>query len=428
MKFFISIIATMVAVVFVAQTTYGAQSILLKPSYIVDVEQGALIEGQNILILDNKIIAIGSEEEISKNNDLSENNLKIIDMRGLTIMPGLIDAHSHILLHPYNETSWNGQVLKESRAERVARGVTHLKATLEAGFTSLRDLGSEGAGYADIGLRDALDKGVIEGPRLIVAGRAIVATGSYGPKGYDLSHDITLGAEAADGNDLIRVVRDQIGKGVDVVKVYADYRWGPKGEAKPTFSADEFKLIVDVAASSGRRVVAHAATDQGMRRAILAGVQSIEHGDMGTLDTFKLMKKHDVIYCPTVTVTEAISQYNGWKKGQDPDPRGVINKHDAVTSALKAGVTFCNGSDVGPYTHGDNLRELKLMHDYGLSIKKTLQAATMVGAELMNLQGEIGQVKVGYLADLIAVKGNPLQDLNSLNDIKFVMKDGHIYK
>ncbi|MBT6329279.1 MAG: amidohydrolase family protein [Kordiimonadaceae bacterium] len=418
----------MTSVILFAQTTFAADYTLLKPAHIVDVEKGVLISDQNILIEGNKIIAIGRQEDIQQNHPVPLENLKIIDLSGFTVLPGLIDAHSHILLHPYNEVSWNDQVLKESRAERSARAVMHLKATLDAGFTSLRDLGSEGAGYADVGIKRTLQKGAIVGPRLIVAGRAIVATGSYGPKGFDLSHDLTLGAEPADGNDLIRVTRDQIGKGADLVKIYADYRWGPKGEARPTFSQEEIQLIVDTAASSGRRVVAHSATNEGMRRAILAGVQSIEHGDGGTLDTFKLMKESGVIYCPTVTVTEAIAEYGGWRKGVDADTNGVKNKHAAMTSAMEAGVTICNGSDVGPYTHGTNLRELKLMNEYGLSREKTLQAATMVGAELMNMKDNLGQVKVGYLADLIAVDGNPLVDLDVLSDPKMVMLDGVVYK
>lgn len=409
------------------QTTYAKEYKLLKPSQILDVASGKLLQDQQVLVHNNKIIAIGSDEDIGKEIKLSDQNLETINLEGLTLLPGLIDAHSHILLHPYNETSWNDQVLKESRAERVARGVNHLKATLKAGFTSLRDLGSEGAGYADVGLKEALEKSIIVGPRIIVAGRAIVATGSYGPKGFDLSHNITLGAEPADGNDLIRVVRDQIGKGADIIKVYADYRWGPDGEARPTFSLDEFKLIVETANSSGRPVVVHAATAEGMRRATLAGVQSIEHGDGGTEDIFKLMKDHNVIYCPTVTVTEAFADYSGWKKGVDPDTSAIIKKRAAMTSALKSGVTICNGSDVGPYTHGTNLRELKIMNEYGLSIEKTIQAATIIGAELMGLKGQLGEVKVGYLADMIAVEGNPLDNLDVLKDVKMVMKDGEIY-
>ncbi|MBT5187612.1 MAG: amidohydrolase family protein [Kordiimonadaceae bacterium] len=418
-------IITLVASLLMVQTTFAEGYQLLKPSGVLDVARGVLMESQQVLILDDKIVAIGSATQM--NAEIPE-NYKVIDLEGLTLMPGLIDAHSHVLLHPYNETSWNDQVMKESRAERVARGVIHLKNTLDAGFTSLRDLGSEGAGYADVGLKQALEKGVIPGPSIIVAGRAIVATGSYGPKGFDLSHDIILGAEPADGNDLIRVVRDQIGKGADIIKFYADYRWGPNGEAKPTFSLQEMKTMVEVANSSGRQVVAHSATAEGMRRATLAGVQSIEHGDGGTIETFQLMKEHGVIFCPTVTITESIAEYGGWLKGQGPEPKSVATKKDAMTSALKSGVTICNGSDVGPYTHGDNLRELLIMHEYGLSIEKTLQAATIVGAELMNKKGELGEVKVGYIADLIAVKGNPLENLEVLSDIRMVMQGGEVYK
>jgi imidazolonepropionase-like amidohydrolase len=422
-KYIVMVLATIIAV----QSTHAQSLKMIRSAKILDVENSRLITGQAILIKDDRIIEIGTEQDIRKNYT-SSITVEVIDMTGLTIMPGLIDAHSHILLHPYNETSWNDQVIKESRAERTARAVIHLKNTLNAGFTSLRDLGSEGAGYADVGLKVALEKQIIEGPTIIVAGRAIVATGSYGPKGFDLSHEITLGAEPADGGTLIKVVRDHIGKGADIVKIYADYRWGPNGEAMPTFSLDEIKMIVETAASSGRSVVAHSATVEGMRRSILAGVQSIEHGDEGTAEIFDLMKQHGVIYCPTITVTEALAEYGGWKKGIEQDTKSIARKRAAMTSAIKSGVTICNGSDVGPYTHGDNLRELKLMNEYGLSIEKTLQAATMVGGELMGKKEELGQIKKGYIADLIAVEGNPLQDLNVLNNIKVIIQRGNIYK
>lgn len=425
MKLFISLF---LSCILFAQTTFAADYKLLKPEGILDVEAGELVFGQAVLISGNKIVDIGDENDLLTKHNIAMEEMQIIDLTGLTLMPGLIDAHSHILLHPYNETSWNDQVLLESRAERVARGVNHLKATIDGGFTSLRDLGSEGAGYADVGLKRTLEKNIIPGPRLIVAGPAIVATGSYGPKGFDLAHDLNLGAEPADGNDLIRVTRDQMGKGADVVKVYADYRWGPHGNAQPTFSLDELKLIVKTAKSSGREVVAHSATAEGMRRATLAGVQSIEHGDFGTQEVFELMRDNNVIFCPTLAVTEANAMYGGWQKGEDEMPASVARKHNAMTSAIASGVTICNGSDVGPYTHGDNLRELKLLVEYGLSVEKTLQAATIVAAELMNQPDPLGQVKPGYLADLIAVEGNPLENLDVLASPKMIMLDGDIYK
>ena len=228
-------------------------------------------------------------------------DLQVLQLDGHTVLPGLIDLHTHLLLHPYDETPWNDQVLKESEAERVARAVNHVRDSLLAGVTTMRDLGSEGAGYADVGIRDSIDKGIIPGPRLLVAGRAIVATGSYGPKGFHERVDVPLGAETADGfDDLVRVVRDQIGRNVDFIKVYADYRWGPDGTAQPTFTQAELETIVEVTRSSGRPVVAHASTAEAMRRAVLAGVETIEHGDGGTPEVWALTREHGVALCPTL--------------------------------------------------------------------------------------------------------------------------------
>jgi len=401
-----------------------ADNYLLKPASVLDTETATLTPGLGVLVKDNKIVAVAAFSTLKE----AHRDADVINLDGLTLMPGLIDAHSHILLHPYDETSWNDQVLKETWAERTLRAGNHLKATLKAGFTSLRDLGSEGAGYTDVGIKKALAKGVIDGPRLIVAGRAIVATGSYGPKGFDASHTINLGAEPADGNDLIRVVRDQIGNGADFIKVYADYRWGPHGGARPTFSLEELKLIVATAQSSGRPTVAHASSDEAMQRAIEAGVQSIEHDAGGTLATFKLMAERGVIFCPTIAAGDAVAQYRGWnKKAGEQDPPRVINKRRSINLALEAGVSFCNGSDVGVFTHGDNVRELNLMAEYGVTVPAVLRAATITGALLMGHEGDLGQIKEGFLADIIAVRGNPLTDLSAIADVRFVMKDGKIY-
>ncbi len=417
-KIFISL-----AVLVTLITTATADTTLLVPDYILDVASGKRISGQAVVVDGNRIVRIDAADKLqTKQFD------HVITLAGKTLMPGLIDAHSHVLLHPYDETTWNDQVLKESRAERILRAGNHMLATLDAGFTSLRDLGSEGAGTVDAGIRDAMEKGVIKGPRLMVAGRAIVTTGSYGPKGFDQSHVLNLGAEPADGNDLIRVVRDQIGRGADVVKFYADYRWGPQGANRPTFSLDEMKLIVDAAKSSGRATVAHAGHPEGMRRATLSGVQSIEHGDGGDLDIFRLMKKHGVIFCPTLAAGEAISRYQGWNGQLDSAPARIIAKRKVMKAAIKAGVTICNGSDVGVFSHGDNMWELQLLVDYGLSRADSLRAATIVGADLMGMPHELGQVKEGYLADLIAVEGDPLSDLDVLKNVPFVMKDGVVHK
>ncbi len=353
---------------------------------------------------------------------------KTIELPDQTLLPGLIEGHSHILLHPYNETTWNDQVLKESEAERVIRAVNHVRASLMAGVTTMRDLGSEGAGYADVGIRDSINKGIIAGPRLLVAGRALVATGSYGPKGFHEGVDVPLGAEPADGfDDLTRAVREQIGRGIDFVKVYADYRWGPNGAAAPTFTQAELERIVAITTSSGRPVVAHASTVEGMRRAILAGVETIEHGDGASKEIYKLMRDNNVALCPTLAAGDAISQYGGWNKDVDPEPDRIVNKRRSFQAALDAGVTICFGGDVGVYPHGDNIRELEMMVDYGMDNLDVLRAATSVNAKLFHISDSVGQLEAGLIADIISVEGDPSQDISMLRKVRLVMKSGETY-
>lgn len=383
----------------------------------------AFHEGWAVLVEGNKIISVGPKEKIS----IPTHALKI-NYPNSTLLPGLIEAHSHLLLHPYNETSWDDQVMKESDSYRVARATTHAKNTLLAGFTTVRDLGSEGAGYSDVELKKAISDGIIVGPRMIVAGRAIVATGSYGPKDYDTDVQVMKGAEEADGNNLIKVTRDQIGKGADIVKIYADYRWGKNDEAMPTFSIDELKLVVETAGSSGRAVVAHATTAEGMRRAVMAGVETIEHGDNGTLEVFNLMKEKNVALCPTIAAGDAVAQYRGWKKGTDPEPARIKKKRESFKVALQSGVTILAGGDVGVFAHGDNIREMELMVDYGMTSSNVLKSATSVNAKAFHMENQIGSLKSGLFADLVIVSGDPSKSISDLRKIKFVMKDGVIYR
>lgn len=370
-----------------------------------------------------KIIYAGSTK------DIPEFSVSVtIDLPGQTLLPGLIEGHSHVLLHPYNETSWNDQVLKESDAERVVRATNHVRASLLAGVTTMRDLGSEGAGYADIGIRDSIDKGLVPGPRLLVAGRALVATGSYGPKGFHERVNVPLGAQTADGYDeLARAVREQIGRGVDFIKVYADYRWGARGTAAPTFTLAELETIVEITKSSGRPVVAHASTAEGMRRAILAGVETIEHGDGATKEIYELMRERNVALCPTLAAGDAISQYGGWKKGVDAEPERIANKRKSFKLALDVGVTICFGGDVGVYPHGDNVRELEMMVDYGMKNIDVLKSATSINAQIFHIDDRVGRLREGLLADVIAVDGDPAEDISALRNIRLVMKDGVRY-
>ena len=394
------------------------ENYLLKPDRVFDGE--AIHEGWSVLVSDGTISAAGS-------NLKPAGKYIAIDLPGTTLIPGMIEGHSHILLHPYNETSWNDQVIKESTAERVARATIHLKNSLLAGFTTLRDLGTEGAGYADVGLKKAVDEGIIAGPRLIISTRAIVATGSYGPKGFADHVNIPLGAEEADADDIIKVVRNQIGRGADFIKVYADYRWGPSGEAMPTFSEEEIRMMVETAKSSGRYVVAHAASEAGMRRAILAGVETIEHGDGGTEAIFNLMKEKNIAFCPTLAAGDAVAQYNGWKKGEEKEPLRITEKRKSFKLALESGVKILAGGDVGVYAHGDNVRELELMVDYGMQPFEVLKAVTSGNAQILHLENRIGSIRPGMFADLVAVEGDPTKDIKVLRKIKFVMKDGKIY-
>jgi imidazolonepropionase-like amidohydrolase len=295
---------------------------------------------------------------------------------------------------------------------RVARATNHLRNTLQAGFTTIRDLGTEGAGYADVGLKQAVEQGIIPGPRMIVVTRAIVATGSYGPKGYASEWRVPQGAEEADGIDsLTRVVRDQIGHGADWIKIYADYRWGKSGAA-PTFSVDEIKLVVETARSANIPVAAHATTTEGMRRATLAGVETIEHGDGGTPEVFRLMKERGVALCPTLAIAGANAE----------------RKRAVFKQALAAGVTIASGSDVGVYAHGDNARELEAMVNFGMPLIDALRSATSIDARVLHMSDKIGSLKPGLLADLIAVEGDPTHDISALRKVRFVMKGGAIYK
>jgi len=397
-------------------------SVLLSPDRVFD---GVTMHPDwSVLVQGDRIVAAGPSGSIA-----APANARRIPLQGTTLLPGLIEGHSHLLLHPYDETPWNDQVLKEPLALRVARATISARRTLEAGVTTVRDLGTEGAAEADVGLKQAIEQGIIPGPRMIVTTRAIVATGTYGPRGFDPRWDVPQGAQEASGlEEVTRVTRQQIAAGADWVKVYADYRWGPSGGAHPTFSVEELTRIVETARSAGVPVVAHAASAEGMRRAILAGVQTIEHGDGGTAEVFRMMAERGIPLCPTLAAGDAVRQYAGWRKGIDPEPRAIAEKRASFRLALDAHVPICFGGDVGVYPHGDNVRELELMVDYGMTPIEVLRSATSANARFFHLEDQLGQVRPGLLADLVAVGGDPSARIGDLRAVRFVMKNGEVVR
>ena len=417
-KYFLLVSA--ISCMLVSYTQPTDKFILLKPDRVFDGDK--MQAGWVVLVKNNRI------EQAGAMTYKLPAGTEIIELKGMTLLPGLIEGHSHLFLHPYNEVTWNDQVLKESRAERTVRAVNHAKATLMAGFTTVRDLGTEGAMYDDVGLKESIDKGIIPGPRMIISTRAIVTTGSYGPK-LSPDNENEIGAAVADGHDaLIKEIRTQIGKGADFIKLYADYRWGIYKEAQPSFTQDELNKAVEVTKSSGRKLVTHAVTPEAMKRATLAGVASIEHGDNGTEEVFQLMKEKGVALCPTISAGENILKYAGWKKGIDPEPQRITDKKKSFALALKTGVIISMGGDVGVFPHGENVKEMELMVEYGMKPIDVLKSATSVNASVFGYADKFGRIASGLLADIIAVDGDPSQDIKNLWKVKLVMKDGLIYK
>jgi imidazolonepropionase-like amidohydrolase len=399
----------------------AAETLLLRPSQVFDGVNPQPHPGWTVVVEGDRIAAAGP-------NLAAPAGAKVIDLPGTTLMPGMIEGHSHLFLHPYNETLWDDQVLHEPLALRTARAVVHAENTLMAGFTTERDLGTEGAGFADVGLERAIDERIVPGPRLMVATRAIVARGAYGPKGFEPGVVIPQGAlEVVGVDEIVRAVRDQIAGGADLIKFYADYHWGKGEPSRPTLSQAELNAGVASAHDAGRLVAVHAATAEGMRRAVLAGADTIEHGYGGTADVFRLMAQRGTALCPTLGASEAYARYFQNWNGQEPAPESVQENRRSFQLAMKAGVPICMGGDVGVFTHGKNWLEMEAMQRAGMSPAEVLISATSRNAKILHLTDR-GAIRPGLLADLVAVEGDPTRDVSAVEHVRMVMKGGAIVR
>ena len=398
-----------------------AQPILLKPARVFDGVNPQLHEGWSVLVDGDRIAAVGQNLVIPAGT-------REIDLPGTTLMPGMIEGHSHLFLHPYNETLWDDQVLHEPLALRTVRAVVQAERTLDAGFTTERDLGTEGAGYADVGLKQAIDQGIVPGPRLLVSTKAIVARGAYGPKGFEPGIAIPQGAQEVAGVDeIVQAARDQVAGGADIVKFYADYHWGKGEPSRPTLSQAELDAGVAAAHDAGRLVAVHATTAEGMMRSVRAGADTIEHGYGGTTQVFKAMAAKHIALCPTIAASEAYARYFQHWNGQEPAPESVQENRRSFRLAMQAGVAICMGGDVGVFTHGKNWLEMEAMQRAGMPAAQVMIAATSGNARILHLSDR-GAIKSGLLADLVAIEGDPTRDVSVVRNIRLVMKGGHIVK
>lgn len=397
-------------------------SVVVKAAKLLDVRKGVYVENAAVWIEGDRIKEVGSTSDIQSH---APSSAKIIDLGAATILPGLIDCHTHLMARIPDEP--DGYILNlatKSQAFRALEGAADARVTLEAGFTTVRDVESEGSGYADVALRDAINQGLVEGPRMQVATRGIAAVGQYNP--FDVSPDLIdfpSGAQMISGvEDARRAVREQIGHGADLIKLYADWQY-------PTLTVEEMHVIVEEAHKLGRRVAAHATTAEGIRNAITAGVDSIEHGHGADKQDLEMMRAKGVYWVPTMGYFFYHVDSAKSPRARDYMQAVLQRARQNIPIARELGIRIANGFDPSSAeTHGKNAQELVAMTKLGLPPIEAIRAATTGAADLMDWAGKVGSLEVGDYADLIAVDGDPLADITVLQHIKFVMKGGTVVK
>src|SRR5881394_1690400 len=399
---------------------------VLRAARLIDGRGGAVVSPAVVVVRGNKIESVGGAPPAGT---------QVIDLGDVTLLPGLIDAHTHALLQgDITAEDYDKQLFHESLPYRALRATKALKIALDHGFTTIRDVETEGAMYTDVDLKRAVNNGVIAGPRMVVSTRAMSVTGGYGPSGYSPEVTYPRGVQIVDGVDQARkAVREQIANGADWIKVYADRSYFIDKDGKlssiPTFTREEMKAIVEEAHRLRHKVAAHAMARPGIENALMSGVDSIEHGISIDNDLLDFMVAHGVFLCPTLSVTEFVAP------GRVAEGRAIWGKipqfhHDSFNRAVKKGVKIALGTDAGGFAWDalNEAKEFSYMTRYGMTPQQAIDTATRNAAQLLDMDSQIGSIEPGKFADIVAVPGNPLTDIAVMEKVSFVMKDGTVVK
>jgi len=415
---------------FAQQATPAPQRIAVRAGTVIDGRSNEVKRNQVIIVSGNRIESIADAGSFKPTGDM-----KVIDLSKMTVLPGLIESHTHLYLNGEDPKlgGYDINLLKYSLSYRAARATANAAAGLQQGFTTIRDLETEGAGYGDVGIKQAVNEGYIPGPRIFTTTRAISTTGGYPLEGYAPEHEWPKGVQIIDGPvEARKAAREQLGNGADWIKVYMTHRsWVDKQGnliSQPTLTLEEIKAITDEVHGWGRKVACHAYNGIGLQRALDGGCDSIEHGLELTDANIAQMVKQGTWYCPTIIPYHLYWPAEDTPEGQRDRKRASV--HDAsVQKAHKAGVKIVFGTDVGAFPWTESIaREFEYLTKDGLSPMEAIQAATSRPAIMLNMDGEIGVLAPKAYADIIAVQGDPLADIKVLQNVQFVMKDGKIYK